>query len=112
MALQKRHADLKHELYERVRIESDTPAINSPVWQINWESACQPAARGGRCWDNAPAKSFFATIKREPRHRRLAQPDRRPHAIFDFIEGWYNVHRLHSSLGYRSPAESETALAA
>ncbi|MFF9038299.1 IS3 family transposase [Streptomyces sp. NPDC014892] len=33
-------------------------------------------------------------------------------AIFDFIEGWYNVHRLHSSLGYRSPAEYETALAA
>jgi transposase InsO family protein len=28
------------------------------------------------------------------------------------IEGWYNLHRLHSSLGYRSPAEYETALAA
>ncbi|WP_405521563.1 IS3 family transposase [Streptomyces canus] len=33
-------------------------------------------------------------------------------AIFDFIEGWYNLHRLHRSLGYRSPAEYETALAA
>jgi len=33
-------------------------------------------------------------------------------AIFDFTEGWYNLHRLHSSLGYRSPAEYETALAA
>ncbi|MDQ0688920.1 transposase InsO family protein [Streptomyces achromogenes] len=33
-------------------------------------------------------------------------------AIFDFIEGWYNLHRLHSSLGYRSPVEYETALAA
>ncbi len=32
-------------------------------------------------------------------------------AIFDFIEGWYNLHRLHSSLGYRT-AEYETALAA
>lgn len=28
------------------------------------------------------------------------------------IESWYNLHRLHSSLGYRSPAEYETALAA
>ncbi|MET8412982.1 transposase [Streptomyces sp. NPDC005195] len=28
------------------------------------------------------------------------------------IEGWYNLHRLHSSLGYRSPAEYETTLAA
>jgi transposase InsO family protein len=33
-------------------------------------------------------------------------------AIFDFVEGWYNLHRLHSSLGYRSPAEYETALTA
>ncbi|MFJ2095516.1 IS3 family transposase [Streptomyces sp. NPDC087901] len=33
-------------------------------------------------------------------------------AIFDFIEGWYNLHRLHSSLGYRSPAEYENPLAA
>ncbi len=33
-------------------------------------------------------------------------------AKFDFIEGWYNLHRLHSSLGYLSPAEYETALTA
>jgi transposase InsO family protein len=33
-------------------------------------------------------------------------------AIFDFVESWYNLHRLHSSLGYRGPAEYEAALAA
>ncbi|MFD7835304.1 IS3 family transposase [Streptomyces sp. NPDC059761] len=32
-------------------------------------------------------------------------------AIFDYIEGWYNTRRLHSSLGYRSPAEYETSAA-
>ncbi|WP_369244481.1 IS3 family transposase [Streptomyces sp. R41] len=69
--------------------------------------------RTGQCWDNALAESFFATIKRELldtsswRSRAAART-----AIFDFIEGWYNLHRLHSSLGYRSPAEYETALAA
>ncbi|GAA2423957.1 hypothetical protein GCM10010388_09150 [Streptomyces mauvecolor] len=69
--------------------------------------------RTGQCWDNALAESFFATIKRELPDtstwpsRALART-----AIFDFIEGWYNLHRLHSSLGYRSPAEYETALAA
>ncbi|WP_327172737.1 IS3 family transposase [Streptomyces sp. NBC_01336] len=69
--------------------------------------------RTGQCWDNALAESFFSTIKREllgtsawPR-RVTART-----AIFDFIEGWYNLHRLHSSLGYLSPAEYETALAA
>ncbi|MFD9793395.1 IS3 family transposase [Streptomyces sp. NPDC059070] len=33
-------------------------------------------------------------------------------AIFEWIESWYNVQRLHSSLGYRIPAEYETVLAA
>ncbi|MFJ6564573.1 IS3 family transposase [Streptomyces sp. NPDC091412] len=33
-------------------------------------------------------------------------------AIFEWIEGWYNLHRLHGSLGYRSPADYEAALAA
>ncbi|MGW1109174.1 integrase core domain-containing protein [Streptomyces sp. NPDC002540] len=71
------------------------------------------AGRTGQCWDNALAESFFATIKREllgtspwP-SRSLART-----AIFDFIEGWYNLHRLHSSLRYRSPAEYEAVLAA
>ncbi|GAA3834515.1 hypothetical protein GCM10022403_079170 [Streptomyces coacervatus] len=69
--------------------------------------------RTGQCWDNALAESFFATIKREVLDT-AAWPSRAAArtAIFDFVEGWYNLHRLHSSLGYRSPAEYETALAA
>ncbi|WP_443078010.1 integrase core domain-containing protein [Streptomyces sp. SP17KL33] len=68
--------------------------------------------RTGQCWDNALAESFFATNKRELLGTS-SWPSRAaaPTAIFDFIEGWYNLHRLHSSLGYRSPAEYETALA-
>ncbi|WP_251067946.1 IS3 family transposase, partial [Streptomyces sp. ISL-22] len=55
----------------------------------------------------------FATIKRELLDTS-SWPSRAAArtAIFDFIEGWYNLHRVHSSLGYRSPAEYETALAA
>jgi transposase InsO family protein len=62
----------------------------------------------GECWDNAVAESFFATIKRELIDTR-AWPTREGlrRAVFDYIEGWYNVRRLHSSLGYRSPAEWE-----
>ncbi|MFI6403966.1 IS3 family transposase [Streptomyces sp. NPDC050548] len=69
--------------------------------------------RTGQCWDNALAESFFATIKRELLDT-TAWPSRAAArtAIFDFIEGWYNLHRLHSSLGYRSPVEYETARAA
>ncbi len=62
----------------------------------------------GQCWDNAVAESFFATIKREVIDTR-AWPTRAGlrAAVFDYIEGWYNTRRLHSSLGYMSPAEYE-----
>jgi putative transposase len=66
-------------------------------------------SRKGECWDNAVAESFFATIKRELIDGR-AWPTRAGlhRAVFDYIEGWYNTRRLHSSLGYLSPAEYET----
>ncbi|WP_231515497.1 IS3 family transposase [Herbidospora cretacea] len=64
--------------------------------------------RRGQCWDNAVAESFFATIKGDllDNHRWPTRAAART-AIFDYIESWYNLHRLHSSLGYRSPAEFE-----
>ena len=62
----------------------------------------------GECWDNAVAESFFATIKRELIDTR-SWPTREGLrcAVFDYVEGWYNVRRLHSSLDYCSPAEWE-----
>ena len=61
--------------------------------------------RKGECWDNAVAESFFATIKRELIDTR-AWPTRAGlhRAVFEYIEGWYNTRRLHSSLGYLSPS--------
>lgn len=65
-------------------------------------------SRRGNCWDNAVAESFFATLEVE----LILQNDwatRREarHAIFQYIETWYNPHRRHSTLGYRSPARYE-----
>ncbi len=62
--------------------------------------------RTGICYDNAMAESFFAALKNERVHR-TAYPTRE-HARRDvtrYIEFWYNRHRFHSSLGYRSPQE-------
>jgi transposase InsO family protein len=62
----------------------------------------------GCAYDNAVAESFFATIKREliaTRPWRSITELRR--AIFNYIEGWYNTRRLHSSLSYLSPAQWE-----
>jgi putative transposase len=67
--------------------------------------------RTGDCFDNAVAESFFATLKRELVAGR-AWPTRAGlrRALFDYIDGWYNTRRLHSALGYRSPAEYEAAI--
>ncbi|MFB9452010.1 IS3 family transposase, partial [Dactylosporangium vinaceum] len=66
--------------------------------------------RRGQCWDNAVAESFFATIKTELVHRQ-AWPTRTAarKAIFEYIEGWYNTRRRHSSLGYLSPTAYEAS---
>jgi len=63
--------------------------------------------RTGQCWDNALAESFFASIKGELLDLQ-AWPTKAAarHAIVEYI-GWYNGTRLHSTLGYRSPAEYE-----
>jgi transposase InsO family protein len=66
--------------------------------------------RRGQCWDNAVAESFFATIKTELLHRQ-PWPTRAAarQAIFEYVEGWYNTRRRHSSLGYLSPAAYEAS---
>ena len=62
----------------------------------------------GDCYDNALCESFFATLECELLQRHHFQTHQEARlAIFDYIEGWYNPHRLHSSLGYFSPAQFE-----
>jgi len=62
----------------------------------------------GDAYDNAMAESFFATLEREvlDRQRFKTQADAKM-AIFSWLESWYNPHRRHSSLGYRSPINYE-----
>lgn len=68
-------------------------------------------SRPGDCWDNAVVESFFATLKTELIHRRAwATRAEVQLAVFRYIEGWYNPHRLHSALGYQSPAQYEATL--
>lgn len=62
----------------------------------------------GCALDNAVCEAFFATLKKELTRRR-SWPTRRDlqTAVFAWIEGWYNRRRLHSTLGYLSPADYE-----
>jgi putative transposase len=62
----------------------------------------------GDCYDNAVTESFFATLECELLDRsRFATRSQARTAVFDFIEGFYNQRRRHSTLGYLSPAEYE-----
>jgi putative transposase len=62
----------------------------------------------GDCFDNAMAESFFATLECELLDRRRFKTQAQAEiAVFDFIEGWYNPQRRHSSIGYLSPVHYE-----
>ena len=73
----------------------------------------QSMSRRANCWDNATMESFFKTLKVERVHllrydtRALAKLD-----IVDWIEGFYNRTRMHSSIGYQTPVDAESSLMA
>jgi transposase InsO family protein len=73
----------------------------------------QSMSRKGNCWDNAPMESFFKTLKVERAHQ--THYETRAHArldIVNWIEGFYNRQRLHSSIGYQTPVNAESSLKA
>jgi transposase InsO family protein len=79
---------------------------------LNKHRLTQSMSRRGNCWDNAPAESFFKTLKAElvaleGTFRNYAHARA---AVFQYIEVWYNRKRLHSSLGYKTPVEAEQEL--
>ena len=65
-------------------------------------------SRKANCWDNAPAESFFATLKKElVHHETYATRAAARASLFDYIEVFYNRERRHSALGYVSPLAFE-----
>ncbi|MBV9311841.1 MAG: transposase [Solirubrobacterales bacterium] len=57
--------------------------------------------------DNPVCEAFHASIKKERIYRRSWPRAEARAAVFEYIEGWYNPRRRHSTLGYLSPAEFE-----
>lgn len=65
-------------------------------------------SRRANCLDNAVAESFFGTLKNEAVSRTRYRSHTEAHLdLFDYIEGFYNRKRRHSTLGYISPADFE-----
>ncbi|HIG91805.1 MAG TPA: hypothetical protein EYQ77_05255 [Methylococcaceae bacterium] len=63
-------------------------------------------SRKGNCWDNAVAESFFGTLKTEHTNHETYKNIREARmSLFQYIEGFYNHKRRHSTLGNVSPSQ-------
>jgi transposase InsO family protein len=69
-------------------------------------------SRKGNCWDNAVVESFFATLKTDlVADCRWDTRAEAQSAVVEWIEGWYNRERMHSTLDDMSPVEFEAQIA-
>jgi putative transposase len=75
---------------------------------LNAAGMIQSMSRKGNCWDNAPTKSCFGTIKTALVHQAFySTKDAARHDLFVYIGGYYNRQRLRSALGYITPERAE-----
>ena len=86
----------------------------SPYTSVAFGKRCRQAGvrpsmgSVGDCYDNALCESFFASLECELLdRRRFATKAEARLALFQYIEGFYNTQRRHSSLGYLSPINYE-----
>lgn len=64
----------------------------------------------GDSYDNALAENFFSVLKTELVYRTSFHTrEQADLALFRYIDGWYNPHRIQQALGWQSPDEYETA---
>ncbi len=73
----------------------------------------QSMSRKANCWDNAAMESFFKTLKVERVYQ--VRYESRAQARIDlvnWIEGFYNSQRLHTSIDFQVPNILEKTLAA
>ena len=76
--------------------------------RLRLASIQQSMSRSGCCYDNAVEESFFHSLKVEWLHGAdLRDRVTIRSVVFQYIEGYYNRSRRHSSIGYQSPADFE-----
>jgi putative transposase len=70
----------------------------------------QSMSRRANCWDNATMESFFKTLKVERIHQHRYETRAQARLdIIDWIEGFYNRKRMHSSIDYKTPVDLESS---
>lgn len=111
MAIEQRmdeHATLDNLLYHSDRGVQYASASYRAMLEAHGITASM--SRRGNCYDNAVAESFMGSLKTELiHHERYTTRQQAMGSVFEYIELFYNRQRLHSSLGYQSPAQFEAA---
>lgn len=86
-------------------------ASNEYVQRLETAGMHISMSRPARPWENAYCESFMRTLKAEEiSHPHCSTLDELEQSIGEYVDEFYNRHRLHSALGYRSPEEFEQAL--
>lgn len=76
--------------------------------RLEKQAIIESNSRTADCWDNAPMESFFSTLTFELLDdAHFTTRSQAKQEVFNYIETYYNRERMHSALGYRSPAEFE-----
>lgn len=79
-------------------------ACNDFTEIIRKAGGIQSMSRKGNCWDNAVAESFFKTLKIESIYTQRINTSKEAYSrIFNYIDGWYNTQRSHTSLNGLTP---------
>ena len=75
---------------------------------LKQHKAIHSNSRKGNPYDNAMMESLYRTLKRELiLDARFETPEQAQMEVFKYIELYYNTKRMHSALGYISPAQFE-----
>ena len=83
-----------------------TYASNEYVAKMKEYGMIGSMSRTGNCWDNAPIESFWGRMKVEWIEGQYETREEAIQDIYEFIWGYYNTSRLHSTNGYRTPGEA------
>ncbi len=98
----------------RLNTSIDATEVALPTAQISLmnrgQMAEQSISRRGNCWDNAVMERFFRSLKTE---RLNYQSFSNHQEVVENVESYiyfYNYKRIHSAIGYKTPAEKMAEL--